>query len=137
MSKRAADLGCDALLVQPPAFYQGAMSDELVRDHYLALADAAEVPVILYQVPLRFATLNFSTPLVVELSKHQNIVGIKDSRGKLDLVGELVTNVHADFQVLVGSGATLYASLEIGAVGGILGVANLACGLSVPKARRR
>ena len=130
VSKKAADLGCDALLVQPPAFYKGAMSDEIVRDHFVALADASEIPVIVYQVPLRFSTLNFDTGLVAELSKHQNIVGIKDSRGKLDLVGELVTQCHDDFQVLVGSGAALYAALEIGAVGGILGVANLAPGES-------
>ena len=63
---------------------------------------------------------------MAELSQHGNIVGIKDSRGNLDLVGELVTQTSSDFQVLVGSGALVYASLEVGAVGGILGIANLA-----------
>ena len=128
MSKTAADLGYDALLVQPPAFYKGAMTDDVVRDHYRAVADAVDVPVILYQVPTRFSTLDFSTGLVAELSSHPNIVGIKDSRGKLDLVGELVTQTQDGFQVLVGSGSLLYGSLEIGAVGGILGVANIAPG---------
>ena len=126
LSARAASLGYGALLVQPPAFYKGAMTDDVVRDHYRAVADASEVPVIVYQVPTRFSTLDFSTGLVAELSKHPNVIGIKDSRGKLDLVGELVTRTTNDFQVLVGSGSLLYASLEIGAVGGILGVANLA-----------
>lgn len=128
MSKTAADLGFDALLVQPPAFYKGAMTDDVVRDHYRAVADAAQVPVILYQVPTRFSTLDFSSGLVAELSAHPNIIGIKDSRGKLDLVGELVTQTQSGFQVLVGSGSLLYGSLEIGAVGGILGVANIAPG---------
>ncbi len=118
--------GADAVLVQPPAFYKGAMTPEVVRDHYVAVADAAEVPVILYQVPTRFSTLDFPTGLVAELSTHDNIVGIKDSRGKLATVADLVTHAQRGFQVLVGSGALLYASLEIGAVGGILGVANLA-----------
>jgi len=63
---------------------------------------------------------------VAELSKHENIVGIKDSRGKLDLVGELVTQCQDDFQVLVGNGALLYAALETGAVGGIVGVGLMA-----------
>jgi dihydrodipicolinate synthase/N-acetylneuraminate lyase len=68
---------------------------------------------------------------VAELSNHENIVGIKDSRGKLELVGELVEQCQDGFQVLVGSGALLYPALEVGAVGGILGVANMAPGPSV------
>ena len=126
LSRKAADLGYDALLVRPPAFYKSAMSPAVVRDHYLAVADAASVPVIVYQVPTRFATLDFPAGLVGELSVHENIVGIKDSRGKLGLVGELLTVVQPGFQVLVGSGSVLYAALEAGAVGGILGVANFA-----------
>ena len=128
LTRTAVARGADAVLVQPPAFYKGAMTPAVVRDHYLAVADAAEVPVIVYQVPTRFSTLDFPTGLVAELSTHDNIIGIKDSRGKLETVAELVTHAQRGFQVLVGSGALLYASLEIGAVGGILGVANLAPG---------
>lgn len=126
LGNMAADAGADAVLVQPPAFYKGAMIPEVVREHYVTVADASPVPLILYQVPLRFSTLDFPTGLVAELSQHPNIVGIKDSRGNLDLVGELVTQTSAGFQVLVGNGAMLYASLEVGAVGGILGLANMA-----------
>ncbi len=126
LTRMAVAQGADAVLVQPPAFYKGAMTPAVVRDHYVAVADAAAVPVILYQVPTRFSTLDFPTGLIAELSTHDNIVGIKDSRGKLETVAELVTHTQPGFQVLVGSGALLYASLEIGAVGGILGVANLA-----------
>lgn len=126
LSRIAADLGYDALLVQPPAFYKSAMTPDVVRDHYLAVADASAVPVIVYQVPTRFSTLEFSAGLVAELSTHEKIVGIKDSRGKLALVGELLTVVQRGFQVLVGSGSILYGALEAGAAGGILGVANLA-----------
>ena len=126
LTRSATARGADAVLVQPPAFYKGAMTSAVVRDHYRAVADASEVPVILYQVPTRFSTLDFPTGLIAELSTHGNIIGIKDSRGKLETVAELVTHTQRGFQVLVGSGALLYASLEIGAVGGILGVANLA-----------
>ncbi len=126
LTRSATARGADAVLVQPPAFYKGAMTSAVVRDHYRAVADASEVPVILYQVPTQFSTLDFPTGLIAELSAHENIVGIKDSRGKLETVAELVTHTQRGFQVLVGSGALLYASLELGAVGGILGVANLA-----------
>ena len=126
LCRMAGDAGADAVLVQPPAFYKGAMTPEALARHYEAVADASPVPVILYQVPLRMSTLDLPTGLVVELSRHPNVVGIKDSRGVLDLVADLADACDEDFDVLVGNGALLYAALEVGAVGGILGVANLA-----------
>ncbi|MFH1762558.1 MAG: dihydrodipicolinate synthase family protein [Gemmatimonadota bacterium] len=130
LTRAAAQEGADAVLVQPPAYYKGAMTPEALREHYLAVADASPVPVVVYQAPLRMSTLDLPTGLVAELSKHENIVGIKDSRGSLDLVGELVEQCQNGFQVLVGSGALLYAALEVGAVGGIVAVANMAPGPS-------
>ena len=125
-TQRAADAGADAALVMPPAYFKGAMSPEVLARHYRAVADASPIPVIVYQVPLRLSTLEFPTPLVAELSRHANIVGIKDSRGKLYLVGELVEQCADDFQVLVGAGTLLYGGLEIGAVGGIVAVGLMA-----------
>ena len=125
LSRAAGERGADAVLVQPPAFYKSQMTPEVVRDHYLAVADASPVPVIVYQVPLRFSTLDLPSGLVGELSEHENIVGMKDSRPRLEGMAEVIRACRDDFQVLVGSGNQLYASLEVGAVGGILGVANL------------
>ena len=130
LGREAADAGADAVLVQPPAYYLGAMTPEAVRDHYTAVADASPVPVLIYQAPLRFSTLDFPSGLVAELSRHPNIVGIKDSRGSLEKVAELLDCTGRDFAVIVGNGAGLYAALELGAAGGILGVANLAAGES-------
>jgi 4-hydroxy-2-oxoglutarate aldolase len=129
-ARAAADAGADAVLVSPPAYFKGAMTPEALARHYRAVADASPLPVLVYQVPLRLSTLEFPTGLVAELSHHENIVGIKDSRGKLDLVGELVEQCVDDFQVLVGSGAILYGGLEIGAVGGIVAVGLMAPGES-------
>ncbi len=126
--KESAGTGADAVLVQPPAFYRGAMTDAALLEHYRAVAAASPIPIILYQVPLRMSTLEFSTNLVVSLAKIANVVGIKDSRGSLELVAELVDRTPDTFQVLVGSGAVFYGGLEVGAVGGILAVANLAPG---------
>ncbi len=126
--KESAGTGADAVLVQPPAFYRGAMTDAALLEHYRAVAAASPIPVILYQVPLRMSTLEFSTNLVVGLAKIANVVGIKDSRGSLELVAELVDRTPNAFQVLVGSGAMFYGGLEVGAAGGILAVANLAPG---------
>ena len=126
LTRQAADAGADAVLVSPPAYFKGAMTPEVLVRHYKAVADAAPVPVLVYQVPLRLSTLDLPTGLIGELSRHPNIVGIKDSRGRLDLVGELVQATADDFQVMVGSGAVLYGALETGAVGGIVAVGLLA-----------
>lgn len=126
LCRQAADAGADAVLVSPPAYFKGAMTPAVLSRHYRAVADASPVPVIIYQVPLRMSTLDLPTGLIEELSQHPNIVGIKDSRGKLDLVGELVEHSADDFQVLVGSGALLYGALETGATGGIVAVGLMA-----------
>jgi 4-hydroxy-2-oxoglutarate aldolase len=125
MARAAADAGADALLVQPPSFYRGAMTPGVLEDHFRAVADASPVPVIVYQVPLHLNTLDIPNNVSATLSEHPNIVGIKDSRGKLELVQELADTCQPGFQVLVGNGALLFAALEAGAAGGILGVANI------------
>ena len=126
--KASAGTGADAVLVQPPAFYRGAMTDAALLEHYRAVATASPIPVILYQVPMHMSTLEFSTNLVVGLAKIANVVGIKDSKGSLELVAELVDRTPDTFQVLVWSGAVVYGGLEVGAAGGILAVANLTPG---------
>ena len=125
-SRQSADAGADAVLVSPPAYFKGAMTPEALARHFRAVADASPVPMLVYQVPLRMSSLDLPSGLVGELSRHPNIHGIKDSRGKLDLVGELVEATADDFEVLVGSGAHLYAALETGAAGGIVAVGLLA-----------
>jgi 4-hydroxy-2-oxoglutarate aldolase len=126
LTKQAAEAGANAVLVSPPAYFKGAMSPSVLARHFKAVADASPVPVLIYQVPLRMSTLDLPTGLISELSLHPNVAGIKDSRGKLDLVGELVDATADDFQVLVGSGALLYPALELGATGGIVAVGLLA-----------
>lgn len=126
LTRSASDAGADAALVMPPSFYKRAMTPEALRDHYLAVADASPLPVIVYQVPLHLNTLELPTGLVAELSRHENVVGIKDSRGVLEALGDLLDQCREGFQVLVGNGAMLYGALEVGAVGGILAVANVA-----------
>jgi len=126
ITRAVAEAGADGVLVQPPAYYRPAMTAEALRDHYLAVADASPVPVILYQVPPRFSTVELPAGLVGELARHPNIAGIKDSHGDLKATAGLVAACGGNAQVLAGSGAVLYGSLEAGAVGGILAIALLA-----------
>jgi 4-hydroxy-2-oxoglutarate aldolase len=124
-TKAVAAEGADAVLVQPPSYYKPMMTPDALRDHYVAVADESPVPVILYQVPPRFSTVELSAGLVGELARHPNIVGIKDSHGDLKSLGALVEACDGRAAVLVGSGAMLYGALEAGAVGGILAVSLL------------
>ena len=126
LTQQAADAGADAVLVSPPAYFKGAMTQETLTSHYRAVADASPVPVLIYQVPLRLSTIEFSTGLVATLSEHTNIIGIKDSRGEIDLLVELVQQSVDGFQVLTGNGSVLYPALGIGAVGGIVAVGLMA-----------
>jgi 4-hydroxy-2-oxoglutarate aldolase len=126
LTAAVADSGADAVLVSPPAFYRGAMTPEALARHYRAVADAAPVPVVVYQVPTKMSTVDMPTGVIAELSRHENIVGIKDSRGRLDVLGELMDRCRDGFQVLVGNGALLYPALETGAVGGIVAVGMIA-----------
>jgi 4-hydroxy-2-oxoglutarate aldolase len=130
MARAAADAGADAVLVMPPAFYRGLMTPEALREHYTTVADGSPVPVIVYQVPPHFSTVELATGLLAELARHGNVIGIKESRGALDQIGELLRACPEGFQLLVGSGAHLFGALEMGAVGGIVAVAHLAPGAS-------
>lgn len=124
-NRQAAARGATAVLVRAPYYYLPAMKPGLIRDHFLRVADESPVPVVLYHIP-KFVTVDLVPELVGRLVEHPNIIGIKDSSGDLHNLGALIEACGRNAQVLVGSGALLYAALEAGAVGGILGVAVIA-----------
>ena len=127
----AAERGADAVLVVAPHYYGAkAMTASALRTHYSAIADESPVPVLLYNIP---KYMHFALPpqLVAELARHQNIVGIKDSSGDLELLGGYLQAQSASFSVLTGNGQTFKRALELGARGGILAVALFAVGLAL------
>jgi 4-hydroxy-2-oxoglutarate aldolase len=121
----AGKAGAEAVLVRAPAYFRGRMSPESLRTHFLAVADASPVPVILYHVP-KFVPVDVAPELAAELVRHDNIVGIKDSSGDLQNLGALCSAVGEAGSVVVGAGTILYPGLEIGATGGIIAVGLLA-----------
>lgn len=118
----AAERGADAALIVAPHYYGDAMSPEALASHYRRVADESPIPVLLYNIP-KYMHFALTPGLVVELAKHENIVGIKDSSGDLQLLAGYMKAQGDRFSVLTGSGASLYAALEMGARGGILAVA--------------
>lgn len=129
-ARDAARSGADALLVITPHFYRGKTSDENLAKHFLDVADAATVPILLYSIPQN-TNVALAPTLVARLAEHPNIVGIKDSSGDYLRLVETVNRVPRGFAVLTGNASLLCAALAAGATGGILAAAclapNLAC----------
>jgi 4-hydroxy-2-oxoglutarate aldolase len=123
-TKQAAQAGADAVLVLTPFYFKAQMTPDALADHYRAVADASPVPVLLYNFT-NVTGINLAPDTVAALSAHPNIVGLKDSNGDIAQVAGVVARVPADFTVLVGSAATLYPAMVMGAAGGIVAVANV------------
>jgi 4-hydroxy-2-oxoglutarate aldolase len=121
-TRRAAELGYHAALVKTPHYYKPAYRPEVYLAYYRAVADASPIPVILYSIP-QFTGVTLDTPEILALAGHPNIIGIKDSSGKVERIEE-VAAAAADFNVLTGSAALICSSLAAGARGGILALAS-------------
>src|SRR5689334_17090749 len=121
LTKEAADRGVDGVLVKNPFYFKSQMTFDVYMVHYTAVADASPVPVVIYNVP-GFTGVPLESRLVIELSKHPNIRGLKDSSGDVKLISEVVWNTK-NFSVLAGSAPTLFPAMAAGARGGIVAIA--------------
>ncbi len=124
LNKMAAEAGADAVLVVTPNYYKGDMTEPVLARFYRDVADASKLPLILYNMP-RNAGINISAKLAVELSKHPNIIGIKDSGGNIVQIADMIRNAHEGFSVFAGSASYLFATLALGGTGGTLALANV------------
>lgn len=121
-TKRAAVLGYPVALVKTPYYYKPVYRAETYIRHYRAVADASPIPILLYSVP-QFTGITLETPEILTLATHPNIVGIKDSSGNIQRVGEIVAGAPSDFRVLTGGAAVIYPALAVGARGAVLALA--------------
>ena len=122
-TKRAAELGYHAALVKTPYYYKPVYKPDVFIAHYRRVADASPIPVLLYSVP-QFTGISLEAPEVAVLAEHPNIVGIKESSGHVQRVGEMIAAAPASFQVLTGGAGVLLPSLAVGAKGAILALAS-------------
>ena len=123
-SQMAESLGADVLSIITPSF--AAASQNELYDHYKAVAEAVDMPIVLYNIPAR--TGNALAPATVaKLSKIPNIVGAKDSSGNFDNMHQYIeqTRDSKDFAVLSGNDSLILWNLLAGGTGGIAGCANV------------
>jgi 4-hydroxy-2-oxoglutarate aldolase len=122
----AAQAGANVALVLPPHHYRSRMDGAALRAHYLAVADASPLPVMLYNMPGNAAGIDLDAETVLALAVHPNIIGLKDSSGNVAKLAEVVAGARPDFVVLAGSAGFLLPALVIGARGAIAALANVA-----------
>lgn len=124
LCKVSADAGADAALVVTPFYFKNAMNDANLENYYTTLADRSPLPIIIYNMPAN-AGVNTSYELLCRLSKHPNIVGVKDTSGNIVQICQTIFNCDQDFSVLAGNWAFLLPALFLGAKGGTLAVSNI------------
>ncbi|MBS3820076.1 dihydrodipicolinate synthase family protein [bacterium] len=123
-TNRMADLGVDAALVRTPSYFRAQLDREALKYHFLTLADKSRIPIIIYNIPQNTG-VSMDKELVVELSIHPQIIGIKDSSGNLSLPGEILPAVNPQFNYILGAGSLLLPGFLLGVKGGILTLADV------------
>ena len=122
----ASQAGADIALILPPHHYGGRMGMATQRAHFLAVADASPLPVMIYNMPANAAGVDLDAETIIALSTHPNIVGVKDSSGNVTKLAQVVAGAPDDFAVLAGSAGFLLPALVVGARGVIAALANVA-----------
>ena len=122
-TKNACEVGADAVLVVTPYYNKGTQKGLIT--HFTTVADASEVPVILYNVPSRTG-VNLLPKTVAELAKHPNIVAIKEASGSMAQLVELMALCGDKIDVYSGEDALTVPMLAMGAAGTISVLSNVA-----------
>ncbi len=122
-ARHAASAGADALLVVTP-YYNKPTQDGLKR-HYTAIADAVSIPVIIYDIPGR-SIIAMTNETMAELAAHPNITGVKDATADLARPTHLLNRIGPGFSQLSGEDGTALAYRAAGGHGCISVTANIA-----------
>jgi len=123
ITNRMAELGADAALVKPPYYYKSQLTQDVLRRHFLSVADKVRIPIIIYNIPQNTG-IAITPALLIELSHHPHIAGVKDSSGVLSNLTEALPRAAADFSFLIGAGNVFLPGLIMGASGGVLAAAS-------------
>ncbi len=122
-TRHARQAGADAALVVTP--YYNKPTQEGLFLHFSAIADAVDLPLIIYNIPPR-SVVDMSVATMARLAKHPNIVGVKDATANLTRPLHTAQACGADFCQLSGEDHTALAFLAAGGVGCISVTANVA-----------
>ena len=122
MSILAEELGADGLLIVTP-YYNKTTQNGLI-EHYKAIANSVNIPIILYNVPSRTG-MNILPETCFELSKIDNIVGIKEASGNISQVAKIAQLCGNDFSIYSGNDDQILPILSLGGKGVISVLSNI------------
>lgn len=122
-ARAAADLGADAALVVVP--YYNKPSQAGLKAHFLAIADASPIPIVVYNVPSR-TVADISVETLATIARHPKIVAVKDATGNLGRVSDQRLRCGDDFRQLSGNDDMALGFNAMGGVGCISVTANVA-----------
>ena len=127
LTKYAADAGADAALLITP--YYNKPQQHAVIEHYRAVSEAADIPLIAYNVPSRTG-LNMDVDTIVELAKIEGIDAVKEASGSVDKVSDIYRaltheGLEDDFNILSGEDSLTLPLMAVGATGVISASANV------------
>jgi 4-hydroxy-tetrahydrodipicolinate synthase len=120
--QHAASAGADAAVVVTP--YYATTSQEGLEMFFTRIADAAPIPVIIYEIPA-LTGQRLTPDTIGKIAEHNSIIGLKDSTGDLRRLLTIVDSTPSDFDVLQGSTELAIATLDIGGDGIVAGPANI------------
>ncbi|KTB72261.1 MULTISPECIES: 4-hydroxy-tetrahydrodipicolinate synthase [Pseudomonas] len=121
MNKKMIDVGADALSIITP-YFNAISQPELIK-HYTAIADASELPLMMYNIPAKTG-MSIGIGAVATLSQHPQIKGIKDSAGNFDALVQMMQYRSDNFAVFAGTDSLIYWNLLAGGDGAIAATAN-------------
>ena len=127
-TKAACGDGADGLLVVTP-YYNKATQGGLIA-HYSAIADVAQKPIIMYNVPTRTGC-NLAADTVAELSKHPMIVGLKEASGNMAQVVDIIAKCGDRIDIYSGEDGITVPIMAMGGLGCISVLSNVAPKLAV------
>lgn len=124
LTRHAAEAGADAALLITP--YYNKPTDKGMFEHFKAVAEKCDIPIVLYNVPSRTG-INLKPELVAKLSKVKNIVAIKEASGNLSQQSQIIEQTRgSDFVVLSGDDDLTLPTMALGARGVVSVIANVA-----------
>jgi len=124
LTRHAAEAGADAALLITP--YYNKPTDKGMFEHFKAIAEKCDIPIVLYNVPKRTG-IDLKPELVAKLSKVKNIVAIKEASGNLSQQSQIIEQTRgSDFVVLSGDDDLTLPTMALGAHGVVSVVANVA-----------
>jgi 4-hydroxy-tetrahydrodipicolinate synthase len=124
LTRHAADAGADAALLITP--YYNKPNDRGMFEHFRAVGESCDIPIILYNVPKRTG-IDLKPELIARLSKVKNITGIKEASGSLPQISQIIEQTRGgDFFVLSGDDDLILPVMSLGGAGVISVVANVA-----------